>query len=111
VGKTGAVVPEQIGVTAEKRGVACGTIVIIRVVVFAHCPASGVKVYIPVVVLSTVAGLHVPEMPLVDVAGKTGAAVPAHICETALNRGVMLEVTVTVNVVVVPHCPASGVKV
>ena len=65
----------------------------------------------PVAVLSTVAGLHVPVIPFVEVVGRTGAAVPAQIGSTAANVGVMVDATVTVKVVVVPHCPGSGVKV
>ena len=65
----------------------------------------------PVVVLSTVAGLHVPFMPFDDVAGRTGAAEPLHTGGIAANVGVILELTVTVAVVVVAHCPAAGVNV
>ena len=48
-----------------------------------------------------------------DVAGKVGTAPPAHIVSEVPNAnvGVMLGVTVTVNVAVVAHCPAAGVKV
>lgn len=52
-----------------------------------------------VAVLLTVAGFHVPVIPLLDVAGKTGAVAPLHIEGTGLNVGVMFEFTVTVNVV------------
>ena len=65
----------------------------------------------PVVVLSTVAGLHVPVMLLIDVVGRTGAALPAQIGSTAAKVGVVDAFTVTVNVAVVAHCPAFGVKV
>ena len=67
--------------------------------------------YVPVVVLSTVAGDQVPFIPFDDVAGSTGAASPLHIGAIAANVGVMLELTVTVAVVVVAHCPALGVNV
>ena len=59
----------------------------------------------------TTAGDQVPVMPLVDVNGSTGAVAPEQIGATAAKVGVTLGVTVTVNVVVVAHCPASGVKV
>ena len=59
----------------------------------------------------TVAGAHVPVIPFVDVVGKVGAVAPEHIAAMALNVGVMFGLTVTVNVVVVAHCPADGVKV
>ena len=61
--------------------------------------------------LLTTAGDHVPVMPLVDVNGNTGATEPEQIGATAVKVGVTLGVTVTVNVVVVAHWPASGVKV
>ena len=52
-------------------------------------------------------------MLLADVAGKVGTPPPAHIVKEVpkLNVGVMFEVTVTVNVVVVAHNPAVGVNV
>ena len=65
----------------------------------------------PVVVLFTVDGLHVPFIPLDEVASKTGAADPLHIGAIAANEGVILVLTVTVAVVVVAHCPAVGVNV
>ena len=65
----------------------------------------------PVAVLLTVAGLHVPLIPLLDVAGSTGVADPLHIGAIGLKVGVILELTVTVAVVVVAHCPAAGVNV
>jgi hypothetical protein len=44
------------------------------VTVAAHCPGAGVKVYVfvPVVVVLMVDGFHVPLIPLMEVAGKTG---------------------------------------
>ena len=41
----------------------------------AHCPAAGVNVYVvgPAVAMLMVGGLHVPVMPLLDVAGNAGA--------------------------------------
>lgn len=67
----------------------------------------------PLVVLSIEAGLQVPLIPLVDVAGKAGGVSPAHsvIAEPKLNVGVILGFTVTVKVAVVAHWPASGVNV
>ena len=46
-----------------------GVIPIVISTVAAHCPASGVKVYV-VVVLGSKAGLQVPVTPLISVAGK-----------------------------------------
>ena len=63
------------------------------------------------VVLLTVAGFHVPLIPLLDVVGNSGAVAPAHIGATASNDGVTVGFTVIVIVVVVAHCPALGVNV
>ena len=43
----------------------------------AHCPAFGVKVYVvgPVLDVFIVAGLHVPVIPLFDVAGNDGGEI------------------------------------
>jgi hypothetical protein len=54
-------------------------------------------------VLLTVAGLQVPVMPFSDVVGRTGAAAPEQIAATGANVGVILALTVTVNVAVVAH--------
>ena len=58
-----------------------------------------------------IAGAHVPVIPFVEVVGNTGAGSPEHIAATAANVGVINGLTVMVNVVVVAHCPAAGVKV
>ena len=57
------------------------------------------------------AGAHVPLMPLVEVVGSGVSGSPEHIAVTGLNVGVISELTVMVNVVVVAHCPAVGVNV
>jgi hypothetical protein len=64
------------------------------------------------VVLLTVAGLQVPVIPLIEVAGSVGAAAPSQIvCEVPkLNVGVRFGLTVTVNTSVVAQIPAEGVK-
>ena len=49
----------------------------------------------PVAVLLTVAGLHVPEILLVDVPGRVGGVAPLQIGAMALKVGVTLELTVT----------------
>jgi hypothetical protein len=53
----------------------------------------------------TVAGLHVPVIPLPDVFGNAGTVPPSQIVNVVpkLNVGVMFGFTVTVNVVVVAH--------
>ena len=56
-------------------------------------------------------GDHVPEMPLFDVSGKAVKVAPEQMGATVVNVGVTSGLTVMVNVVVVAHCPALGVKV
>ena len=50
-------------------------------------------------------------MPLFDGDGSGANVAPAQIGDTAVKVGVTFGVTVTLNVVVTAHCPASGVKV
>jgi len=50
-------------------------------------------------------------MPSLEVRGNAFKVPPAQIGATAANVGVTLGLTVMVNVVVVAHCPAVGVKV
>ena len=50
-------------------------------------------------------------MPLIDVVGSAAKAAPEQIGATAVKVGVTFGLTVIVNVVVVAHWPASGVKV
>ena len=57
------------------------------------------------------AGVHVPVIALFDVVGNAANGSPEQMGVTALNVGVMFGLTVMVNVVVVAHCPAAGVKV
>ena len=73
----------------------------------------GVNVYVAEVWLSTTAGFHVPVTPLSEVAGSVGTVPPGQIVKPPpkLNVGVRFGVMLTVNVVVVAHCPVVGVKV
>jgi hypothetical protein len=48
---------------------------------------------------------------LVEVVGNGDSVAPEHIGPTAVNAGVILELTTIVIVAVVAHCPAVGVKV
>ena len=57
------------------------------------------------------AGDQVPLIPLVEVVGNADKVAPEHIGATAAKVGVTFGLTVIVNVVVVAHCPAVGVKV
>ena len=67
--------------------------------------------YVPLTVLLTTTGNQEPVMPLSDVVGNTGAAVPEQIGAIAVKVGVMFGVIVTSSVAVVAHWPASGVNV
>jgi hypothetical protein len=101
VGNVGAVTPAQNVVLVPKVnvGVIFGLTVTVKVVVVAHKPAVGVNVYVPVAVLLTVAGFHVPVIPFVDVVGKVGAVAPEQIDAAApkLKVGGIFGFTVTVN--------------
>ena len=65
------------------------------------------------VVLSIVAGLQVPVIPLPEVDGKVGTAAPSQMVNEVpkLKVGVILGVTLTVNDVELAHCPPEGVNV
>ena len=115
VGNAGTVDPIQMEALVPKLnvGVSIGLTVTVNVCVVAHTPAVGVKVYVPLAVLLTVAGLHVPVTPLLDVVGNAGTVPPLQIVSVVpkLKVGTVFGTTVTVKVVVVPHSPAFGVKV
>ena len=110
VGNAAIVEPEHFGVTAVNVGVTFGVIVMVIVVVVAHCPAVGVNVYVVVAVLF-IAGLHVPVTPLVDVVGNAAIVAPEQYAPTALNVGTVAGVIVITMVAVFAHCPAVGVNV
>ena len=61
-------------------------------------------------VLLTVAGLQVPVIPFVDVAGSVGETAPLQIGAIALKVGKTEGFTVTVSEVVEAHCPIAGVN-
>ena len=105
VGNTGAVAPAQMLVAKLNVGVARGVTVILIVTGKPHCPAAGVKVYVPLAVLLIVAGLHVPVIPFVEVAGNRGAVVPAQKAGIAVNDGTKIgldKITPENRLVVVP---------
>ena len=114
-GNVGTESPSQILKVVPKVnvGVICGVIVTVNVVVFAHCPVLGVKVYVPLLALSTIAGVHEPVMELLEEFGNEGTIPPEQMLKVVpkVKVGVVCGVIVTVNVVVIAHCPASGVKV
>jgi hypothetical protein len=115
LGKAGTAPPLQIVrvVPKLKTGVAFGLTVTFKIVIVAHCPAIGVKTYVPELWLSITDGLQVPVMPLVDVAGSDGTTAPAQMPNDVpkLNEGVMLGFTVTEKLAVVAHDPGVGVNV
>ena len=117
VGNKGAAAPRQTDKVVPKSnaGSRIGFTVTVRVNLPRHCSgvALGVNVYTPEAWLSTMAGSHVPSILLVDVTGRVGTSPPVQIDKVGSrsNVGATLGVTVTVKVVIVPHDPATGVKV
>jgi len=93
VGRAESVAPEQMAATGVKVGVTFGLTVMVNVVVVAHCPAIGVKVYVVVAVLFS-AGAQVPVMPLLDVVGRAERVAPEQIAATGVKVGVTLPLTV-----------------
>jgi hypothetical protein len=57
------------------------------------------------------AGDQLPVILFSDVVGRGFSVVPEQMAATGLNVGVTFGLTVIVNVAVVAHCPAVGVKV
>jgi hypothetical protein len=107
VGKAGTELPAQI-VSDEpilNTGIITGFTVTLNVVDTAHWPTPGANVYVPELLGSTIAGLHVPLTPFDDVFGKVGTAPPEHIFNDVPNAnvGVNTGFTVTVNVAVAAH--------
>ncbi|TBX64801.1 hypothetical protein EZL74_12690 [Flavobacterium silvisoli] len=64
--------------------------------------ATGVKVYVVVVVLFS-AGDQVPVIPLLEVVGKAVKTVPAHTGLTGVNVGTTFGLTTICSVAVVAH--------
>jgi len=58
-----------------------------------------------------VAGLHVPAMPLFEVAGNVGAVLFWQSGPICVNVGVICALIVMLSDAVVAHCPADGVNV
>ncbi len=79
----------------------------------AHWPGEGVNVYVPETVLLMATGAQEPVTALSEVVGRAGTDAPLQmeIEVPKLNKAVVFGVTVTVNVVVVAHCPDVGVNV
>lgn len=104
VGKAAIAVPLHFGVMAVNVGVMFGFIVMVSVVVVAHCPAVGVKVYKVVFVLF-IAGDHVPVIAgtFVELVGNAGIAAPEQNGPTTAKVGVTFGLTVILKVVIVAH--------
>jgi uncharacterized protein YfkK (UPF0435 family) len=96
IGKGDEIVPSQIGAMAENVGVIIGLTVIVNLTGFAHCPASGVKVYSVIETLFN-AGDQEPVILLFDFIGKGDKIVPSQIGAIAENVGVIIGLTVIVN--------------
>jgi len=91
------VAPEQIGDTGLKVGVMSGFTVILMVVVVAHCPVVGVKVYtvVPgIVVLMDAFQVPVIDGTLVELKGNNGGIEFWHKGPMELNVGITFGVTV-----------------
>ena len=63
--------------------------------------------------MSTTEGVHIPVIPFVDMPGRVGTVPPAQIdkLDPKLNVGTRIGLIVTLNVVLVAHCPVVGVNV
>ena len=82
---------------------------IVNVVVVAHCPAVGVNVYVVVAVL-LIAGAHVPVIPFEEVVGRAGIVAPEQYGPEAANVGVTFGLIVIDKVTGEEH-PPPGVNV
>jgi hypothetical protein len=109
--RVGGVDPVQnAGIAAKLGAPIAGVTVTLSVWGKAHCPAFGVNVYTPLVVLLIVAGLHVPEMPFGEVFDKAGGEAPEQNAAIAAKLGVTLGAIVTVTeaeLVVHPVTPVT----
>ena len=88
-------------------------IVTVKVLVLAHWPAVGVKVYVPLALLLTVAGDQLPGIAgtLLDEVVSAAMVAPAQNGPAGANTGVTGALMTIVKVALVAHCPAFGVKV
>lgn len=94
-------------------GITGGIIVTLILAVVAHCPPVSVNTYwvVPNADVLIVAGLQVPAIPLVEVAGNAGGVEFWHNGPMDSNVGATCEVTITLMVADVPHWPPDGVNV
>jgi hypothetical protein len=112
VGKGAKKAPAQIGGIGGLNTAIVGFTIIWTVFDKAHCPifGVGVKVYVPEVVLSTVAGLQVPTIPLFEMLFKIGGVFPKQMDVGNVKIGVTLFTTKTVKSKELAHWSGSGVK-
>src|SRR6476620_1148858 len=91
----------------ETAGMLAAVISISIVVSLAHCPGSGVNVYVvlPGLFVLITPGVHVPVIPSMLMFGSTGAIEPSQIDAMLLNVGITRSVmlTVVVHSVVAPQ--------
>lgn len=111
--KVGANIPSHPSGIGSNVVVVVGLIVTLNVVLVAQTPESGVKVEVctPAVLAFTVVGIQVPLIPLSDGHCMTREGLPSQTSGIGLKVGTVFGLTVTFILVVVAHCPASGVKV
>lgn len=102
VGNAAIVAPAQMAATGLNVGMMGGFTTIVSVVPAAHCPASGVKVYVVVAVL-LIAGDHVPVIPFRELPGSGAILLPAQAGATAAKPGITAAFTVIVKEAVPAH--------
>lgn len=105
VGNGSRLSPAHMGAMAVKTGTTIGLTIIVIVVVKAHNPVVGVKVYVVVSVL-LICGDHEPVILLLEVVGRGESTSPTQIGPTAVKVGVTLGLMVRVPAdVIVPQPP------
>ena len=86
MGKADKVLPAHTGSTGVNVGTTFGLTTIVIVLISAHCPEFGIKVYVVVVLLLRL-GLQVPATPLVEIVGSGDNRSPLQISEIELKVG------------------------
>ena len=99
VGKGFNTSPSQIGGIGGLKTAIVGFTIICTILDKAHCPIFevGVKVYVPLFILLTIVGFHVPTIPLLERFDKTGGVEPEQIDAGNVKVGVTLFTTKIVN--------------
>jgi hypothetical protein len=96
-----------------KSGSIFGFTVTVSIVPATHPADVGVNTYVSDRVVSIVAGVHIPVMPLIDVSGNSGTVPFRQIVSDVPNGKVAVSfgITTVVSVVGIPQVPVAGVKV